>query len=176
MKQKLNNDMILLLILYADNQSKIIGRTRLQKLVFLYEKEFPYKLHQDRPSGLFNYFAYDYGPFSKDLYKHIKNLKALDMTLVENEKELDQYADTIDRETEYSITQDGIECVVEELIQKGRIDEFEMEAMDKFKRDYNDMELNKLVKFVYEKYPEYTKNSKIKDKVFGAVIEWIRAG
>ncbi len=93
------------------------------------------------------------------------------MTLVENEKELDQYADTIDRETEYSITQDGIECVVEELIQKGRIDEFEMEAMDNFKRDYNDMELNKLVKFVYEKYPEYTKNSKIKDKVFGAVIE-----
>ena len=96
--------------------------------------------------------------------------------LVENEKELDQYDDAIDRETEYSITQGGIECVVEELIQTGRIDEFEMEAMDKFKKDYNNMELNKLVKFVYEKYPEYTKNSKIKDKVLGAVIEWTRTG
>ncbi|WP_345984552.1 type II toxin-antitoxin system antitoxin SocA domain-containing protein [Sulfurimonas sp. HSL-1656] len=152
--------------MYADEQGKIVGKTRLQKMIFLYEKECQNKINQIREKNLFDFFAHHYGPFSKDLYKHLKNLKTFGMITIENETDSED-ENLVEKETEYCITEDGITTVHEEIFQKERINPFEMETLDAFKKEYNSMNLNELIKLVYTKYPEYTKNSKIKEKVLG---------
>jgi uncharacterized protein YwgA len=168
MKQKLSNDFILLLMLYVDEQSKISGRTRLQKMIFLYEKECQKSINQTREPNLFDFdfFPHHYGPFSKELYKHLKNLKTFGMITIENESHIED-ENCVDKETQYCITQDGILTVQEEILQQQRINQLEIEMLNTFKKEYNNMNLNELIKLVYEKYPDYTNNSKIKDKVLG---------
>lgn len=172
MKQKLSNDFILLLMLYADNKSIIIGKTRLQKMIFLYEKECHKSINQHREPNLFDFdfFPHHYGPFSKELYKHLKNLKTFGMITIENESHTED-ENFIEKETQYCIAQEGIATIHEEIFQTQRINKIEMEILDSFKKEYNGMNLNELIKLVYEKYPEYTNNSKIKDKVLGQAVD-----
>lgn len=162
--------MMLLLIIYADKQSKIIGRTRLQKIIFLYEKECQKHLNQIREPNLFdsdfNFYAHHYGPFSKDLYKYLKNLKTFGMITIENENNIED-ENIVEKETQYYITEEGIATVHEEIFQIQKFNQIEMDILDAFKKEYNNMNLNDLIKFVYDKYPDYTNNSKIKDKVLG---------
>jgi uncharacterized protein len=172
MKQKLSNDFILLLVLYADNQSMIIGKTRLQKMIFLYEKECHKSINQQREANLFDFdfFPHHYGPFSKELYKHLKNLKTFGMITIENES-YPEDENFIEKESQYCITQDGIATIHEEIFQAQRINQIEMEILETFKKEYNAMNLNELIRLVYEKYPEYTNNSKIKEKVLGQTVD-----
>lgn len=173
MKQQLSNNFILLLIIFADNQSKIIGKTRLQKIVFLYENECHKKINKKRETNLFDFSAHHYGPFSKDLYKYLKHLKTFGMIKIENETTIED-DNIIEKCTEYSITEDGILTVHEEIFGKQRINQIEMEILDEFKKEYNSMNLNDLIRLVYSNYPNYTHNSKIKDKVLGEIIVWKR--
>ena len=74
MKDKLLKGDIVLLLLYANNCSAIRGRTRFQKILFVFQEEiykqygFNKKIKITDPN-LFNFQAYNYGPFSVEAYK-----------------------------------------------------------------------------------------------------------
>lgn len=166
MKEELTNNYILLLLLYADSKKPIIGRTRLQKLVFLYEKECQ-KIINQKNKNLFDFCSYDYGPFSKELYKHVNILKKYELINTSSDFHSNDFkSNTVDSNTKYLITKAGIECVEEEILKK-IMNPLEVDIINEFKIKYNNQDLGDLIRFVYKAYPDYTNNSKIKEKVLG---------
>ena len=80
----------LLLLLYADAQSPLLGRTRLQKIAFLFEKEILKQYRFDKEfevSEVMEFKPYNYGPFSKKVFDFIvffENLELLGISYEEN--------------------------------------------------------------------------------------------
>ncbi|ACP35095.1 transcriptional regulator [Sulfolobus islandicus L.S.2.15] len=123
--------------------------TRFQKLAFLVNQEV-FNLAKFEPN--------DYGPYSKELMRAVDEL--------EKEGKLVYKWDS-DGVSRYYLTEKGKEEFQQMLNQFGK------EKVDKAKeiiQEHKDDPLSYLIAYVYKKYPEYAKNSKIKDKV----EEWIR--
>jgi uncharacterized protein YwgA len=82
---KITGKDLILLLLYAPGKTgeyaeKIEGRTRLQKMVFLFEKEVYPKFKQNKlitEEDLPRFIPYDYGPFSKQVYDDLEFLIGL---------------------------------------------------------------------------------------------------
>lgn len=133
-----------------------------------------------------DFFAYNYGPFSKDLYDQIElfsgigfiNIKDLSVAVAEEmsgvdnviEKEfIDEcYEDEDEYKSEnnfweYSITDIGSGFIEQELIKNISLEQ--MDILKQFKRKITEMPIKQLLYYVYTKYPQYTENSLIKDKV-----------
>ncbi|WP_016729812.1 transcriptional regulator [Saccharolobus islandicus] len=127
----------------------LITDTRFQKLAFLVNQEV---------FNLAKFEHNDYGPYSKELMRAVDEL--------EKEGKLVYKWDS-DGVSRYYLTEKGKEEFQQMLNQ------FEKEKVDKAKKiiqEHKDDPLSYLIAYVYKKYPEYAKNSKIKDKV----EEWIR--
>ena len=186
---------LLMLLLYAKGHQgtsceSIIGRTRLMKMVFLFEKEIRrlFNLSQAiSASALPNFEAYDFGPFAKAVYADLEFLQSLgfikvirtdDAPKTETESlEEDYWMETEGADDKpdmayyedvllpyrYSLTPTGKEFVQEELL-PNLVGE-QLRALDEFKARCTSVSLNTLLKYVYTKYPESAKNSKIRAKV-----------
>jgi len=166
MSYKLSPYDILLLILYADNQTPIIGKTKIQKIIFLYEEELHKKLNFHKTltanESLFNFTAYNYGPFSKKmvlfinaLYK-LKYIEIFDTNTKNHDDELIEG---------YKITELGKEYLKSKIFDF--IDEIKFETISQFKNKYNSMGHNELLRYVYTQYEESTENSLIKNQILG---------
>ncbi|MBI1249804.1 hypothetical protein GC197_18410 [bacterium] len=178
-------DLVLLLVGLDKNghaADTVGGITRLQKFLFLLEKEAGLT-----PKGNgFEFQAYKAGPYSSKLYDDLEFLENLDLLWSEVEGEMTEaeatevdmldfddlingddgdQAKTADsyEERKYSITDDGKKRI-EELIHSG---EFEpvAEAVRKIKSKFGNHSLNDLLYYVYTKFPEMTTESEIKEKV-----------
>lgn len=197
MKSKLSNGDIVLLLLYADNCSSIKGRTRFQKILFVFEKEIyeQYGFNNDlKGQQLFNFYAYDYGPFSTKAYKLLEFF--INIGMVEKVKNKNQFELGIDgigddqiidsdikqfRNSEQSgdmedITLPSIDKDEEyRLSEKGKIfvkeklllfyKDDKKEVLDSLKTKLGKSSLSDVLKYVYSKYPEMTTESKIRDEV-----------
>lgn len=140
-------------LLYANDSEPIIGRTRLQKLVFLIEMEFQESEGQLPLSpNSYNFEPYDYGPFSKELYQDIDSLE--EQNLVEELRE--EYREGEVR-YEYNINDKGEEFVENNLSKEET--EIVLSLAQEVKDEFNEMDLPDLIKEVYSRYPEYAKNS-----------------
>lgn len=142
-----------LIMLILGNQNEIYGYTRFIKYLFLVHqsKIFP----KDKID--LQWKPHHYGPYYDDFDGLVKNLSN------------DNYL-KMEEQTTFSGN-----CTTKFLITiKGR--KFFQSICKKFsKNELNDLSslikniqkksLYDLLKFVYEQYPEYTKNSKIKDKI-----------
>ncbi|MCH8905710.1 MAG: hypothetical protein IH840_01370 [Candidatus Heimdallarchaeota archaeon] len=140
------------LLIYFRFQPKIIGRTRLQKLMFLYEREV---LHQN----LFDYTPYKYGPFSGSLTSAMDELIELGMI----REQIRNYSNpNFGSSSRYEITDEGIAManrMIENVAPKDR------EKVEEFIHRYGYKEMNHILEFVYSEYPEFTSESIIKDLV-----------
>jgi len=67
------------------DENPIEGRTRLQKMVFVIQQELS-QTEDYSEDRFYEYFAYDYGPFSKELAEDIDEMIDADL-LIENEVE-----------------------------------------------------------------------------------------
>ncbi len=191
MTKKLTNGDIVLLLLFANNYSPIMGRTRFQKILFVFEKEiykqygFDKEIDTSKPS-LFGFEAYNYGPFSIEAYKLLEFFINIDMVMKENEDGIESVANGI---SDYEIINndfeqsDNMEDVTlpsiynnEKYIlsEKGknyvedRLLSFyndKKDTLDNFKLKFVGNSLKNILKYVYTKYPEMTANSKIKEEV-----------
>ena len=169
---------VLLVLLYSPGTSNkegepIHGITRLVKLMFLLEKETSFK---DIINNNYKFDAYDYGPFSNEIFDDIEALKS---TGILNESRTSgQKLECIDyEENEMNVYEriSGISSVKKyELTPKGiSIGKVFFESLpnDKkneiigMKREYNSMSIKRLLTYVYRKYPEVTKKSVIKDQI-----------
>jgi len=174
-----NRKDIFLLLLYLpgksiENNEPISGRTRLMKLIYLLDKvkKIPKAL------GVRYYYgfeAYDYGPFSKDVYDDIEflsNVGLINITYSGESSEADQIEenlfsmdisipreekDSLLREEHFSLTKRGREFVEKQLISS--LNESIKDKIIAIKQVEGAMPLSVLLRYVYSRFPESAVNS-----------------
>jgi uncharacterized protein YwgA len=181
---KLTGKKLLLLLLmqsYSDSGSlPIAGRTRLMKMVFLFEKELWPEIKKERPSDEFvlpEFFAWKYGPFSSELLDDLEFLVNRDFVCVQKgsrviNEELEEYEYWLD-----SGQNESSEYVGEEFSLTGKGDEKAKEVWDALSdsqkaliKDFREVlakaSLSKILEYVYKKYEKegFTGRSLIRDR------------
>lgn len=182
---------ILMLLLYAKGHNSqecepIQGKTRLMKMVFLFDKEIRLKFKLDKAipdSAMPNFVAYDYGPFSTQVYEDLEFL--IEMGFVEaspigdtemldeevREYEYWQATTNYDEpggaefQEQFQLTDLGKQFVEEKLL--GELSVGQRSALDEFKHRCTAADLRTLLRYVYSRYPNMATGSKIRDKVLG---------
>jgi uncharacterized protein YwgA len=156
------------------------GITRLQKLLFLAEREAGVKVSEGAD---FDFTAYKFGPVSKDLYDDLEKLENLGLIEAQSiaepsAAERDEYGLSFEglmgdeeqeatdafEERRYSITEKGRDWL------KARASALGSEALKGIKRvkgKYGSLSLSDLLYYVYSRYPEMTSESEIREKVLG---------
>lgn len=185
-KQKLNGADYLLLLLYLNDKQPILGAIRLTKMMFLFEKEIAPILKKKGldSENLPNFFAYNFGPFSKDVYEQVELFKGIKFIQVTNINANEEMAEVDDLEEalyidemknrgyalnsdgkyyKYQILSTGERYVVEKI--KQNITEKQEEILSAFKRKITSLSPKQILKYVYTKYPDYAENSLIKKEV-----------
>lgn len=193
MSNKLSGKDIFLLLLYVPGitgslNEPIEGRTRITKAMYIFEKEIykPFKFNEILDADkLPQFFAYHYGPFSKDVYTDIeffKNIGFVYETPVGDAptaevKELEWWQDDagINEANEgvvqeadntlykFCLTEQGKLFANNEL--RKNISDNQYDILTSFKSKINSLPLDALLSYVYKKYPEDTEKSLIKEKI-----------
>lgn len=154
---------------------EIRGITKIQKLLFLIEKETRFGERYD-DKITFDFKAYKMGPFSPKVYEEVElllNIGALEK--VEGEEsasdsfEINQYTDNEEGSEGLSgktfrITQKG-QKIGKQL--EGLLDDDEIKELRALVEEYNEMPLMQLLEYVYTSYPKMTSKSEIKEDVLG---------
>ena len=148
-----NEETLTLSLLYTRNREAIEGATRFQKLVFLAQEE-------QRFAEVFDFEAYKYGPYSTELASTVRGLEA--RGLVKTEMDTNAYGE---ERVVYRLTREGIARIREEMDERELDDVFD--AVEDIKSTYNDWGTERLLKYVYRKYDEYTTDTDIDlDRLF----------
>ena len=131
-----------LLALYVVGE--IRGKTKLQKLVFLLDKE----LNIIKDQG-YNFVPYKYGPFSKEL---IEDVEMLILTgLVETKEEVKEFNGEEVTIVSYRLSERG-KNIARQIYDKLTYEE--KRRINKLK-EYNAMSARTLTEYVHRRYPEY---------------------
>jgi hypothetical protein len=153
-------------------QGRLEGITRLEKLIFLIEKEWePGWLTEDA-----DFQSDKFGPFSSKIYTAVDTLVAAG--LLEDSRAL--AASTEDAWETTNIIDDPFADPYAtrnfELTDKGRryydalireLPEDVEAGLSSFKQRFASLPLRQLVRYVYEHHPEYTDKSLIRDDILG---------
>lgn len=185
-KPKLNGADYLLLLLYLNNKQPIYGAIRLTKMMFLFEKEIAPILKKEGldSENLPNFIAYNFGPFSKDVYEQVELFKGIKFIQVTNINANEEMAEVDDLEEtaytdemenrgyalnsdgkyyKYQILSTGERYVVEKI--KQNISDKQEAILSAFKSKITSLSPKQILKYVYTKYPDYAENSLIKKEV-----------
>jgi hypothetical protein len=149
-------------------QDRINGITRLEKLLFLAEKESD----AGREIGnAFHFEAYDYGPYSKGVYEAVEILEQAGIVSEERAfagqplDEMEEWTAGIDQregiERRFILTDRG--KVVAGYLAK--LHPNVADALGRIKKQYGDLSLRKLIRYVYGTYPSFAEASKIRDQI-----------
>lgn len=153
-------DRILALALLYAAGGKIDGRTRFQKLAFLADQQL-----EAFDIDAYEFIAYDYGPFAKNLYENLNWLE--EKRLVESSKSRtfggdERYDYRLTEKGKKSfernvpVSDDGTSADLRESQRKLKII---YEVAEDVISEYNQMPISNLIHRVYDEYPEYAKNS-----------------
>jgi len=135
----------LLLMVGADNHEPIEGQIRLQKLMFLLEKEILEKRMAITDEG-YDFSQHAFMPFSEDVLDDLELLKDLGLVKIEGEK--------------IRLTEKGLEVLRNVLRKDARLRAL-MKYIEAIKARWN-REPEKLSKYICVKYPHYIEKSLIK--------------
>jgi uncharacterized protein len=165
-------DLILLLLYSAPSageaHGELNGATRLEKLLFLADKEAEIGKLVPNP---FSFKPYDYGPYSKDIYEAIDLLE--EARLLEEERviegmsidELEEFTTGVEEregvERRFRLTPEGRDVAA--LLAKQFPDVARRLAT--IKQRYGALPLRRLIRYVYTQYPAFAEASKIRDQV-----------
>ena len=172
---------ILMRLLDAGGNTKmgapIVGTTRLQKLLFLIEREEGLIATEGRD---FDFTAYKFGPVSKDLYDDLaklENLGFLEARSVGAESsqvERDEFGLSFeglmgDEESSESIEekQYGLTDTGREWLASRRESTSDVQKIERVKGRYGSLSLSDLLHYVYTRFPDMTTASEIREKVLG---------
>lgn len=173
---------LMVLLLYAKGYTgrlneEIKGITRLEKLMYLLLKEGGF---EEVLSKEIEFEAYDFGPYSAEVYnlkesltmmeiistreETISNIKdIIDLYFAEAEGQIEENTEKMEV---YSLMENRGFKIAEKLLQERvRADEFK--RIEHIKTKYNGLNLDDLLRYVYQTYPESAKKSRIIEKVFG---------
>jgi uncharacterized protein len=143
--------LLLPLLLTHASSGRVRGRTRFQKLIFLYQTE------RDDPLAKFRYFPWDYGPYSKELQEYIDALVEFDL-LEERAVNFEPGSKKI--VYEYVLTAEGNQMVesffdIDPKYNRAVRDLRDLAAMR------SEQSLNDLLKDVYANHPDFAVRSKL---------------
>jgi len=149
--QRIERTDMLLLLLYASGPSgrkcePIRGKTRLQKEIFLTQKEL-------RKAGIFTYYSfrpYKLGPYSEELYDDIEYME-YEGVLEVLKIDLGEYGIY----AEYRITDKGRREICRKIREYSL--EKAYEVAREIKTRFNGINLVDLVRFTHTRYPEYVR-------------------
>lgn len=173
LNKKLSHNEILLLILYSDNCSSIFGKTRIQKIVFLYEEELHKRIGFNKMlkanDSLFGFYPYNYGPFSDKVPDYLAELEAFSIISLNPIKNKNNSVNNKAVEIiEHVINDSGIKYLESNVLPY--VNSIQLDLLTEFKKKYNSMIQNDLMSYVYNTYEKMTTNSLIKDQYIGN--EW----
>ncbi|WP_436926807.1 hypothetical protein [Halosimplex amylolyticum] len=140
-----------LIILYTRNSTAVEGATRFQKLVFLAQEE-------TRIPPRYTYEPDKFGPYSWELESDLE--RAIESGFIERNVEFNSVGNP---KYKYSLTPDGIREA------KSLLPSYEplFSELEKIKSRYNNWNLEKLLRYVYRKYPNYLDNTDLDvDRLF----------
>lgn len=189
-KKELSGKDLLLCFLFSPGvkssvNEPIVGRTKITKMMFLFEKEIQQAFFSDSIEITFPQFeAYNYGPFSKELLENISFFQSIGMIIAEEttiplsaadkiecsvfDEEDDwaeaQFDESMEEhfECSYKLSQKGEQYVKEQLWDL--FSDKQKNGLQVFKAQINRISLDALLRYVYNKYPDSAKNSLIADK------------
>ncbi|MEY2424373.1 MAG: hypothetical protein QOI95_4440 [Acidimicrobiaceae bacterium] len=154
-------------------QDRIEGITRLEKLVFLVERESELR---DLITEDADFRSHNFGPFSSKVYQAVDTLVAAG--LVEDSASLSSTSEDA-WETERVIGAEASDPYATRnlsLTARGRryyealITELPKDVgpmLAEFKDQFGALPLRQLIRYVYQRYPEYTEKSIIRDQILG---------
>jgi hypothetical protein len=171
----------LALLLYLPGQSEqmsepIIGTTRLVQTIFLLEQEV-----QGISWALPAFEAYDYGPYSPTVLSDVDTLHTLQVLSISSIPALEPFdiLNTLNDQIyrfgrsgivkqqymkKYALTSDRGMGFCDAMLLP-RLTEAQIHALTAFKSRCNGVSLNTLVRYVASRYPQFTTDSKIRDRV-----------
>lgn len=193
-KIKLTSVDLIMLLLYSPGYTKefceaVDGRTKLTKLLFIFEKEVLKSFVEDTleySDDLFFFTAWNFGPMSFKAFKDIDFLKNIDFisssypnnTDVLTYEEISEFSDYAEKELDtkpeeyilerFVISDKGVQFLKQKNKYEGLSDN-QKAILSAFKSRYNKAKLRDILRYVYTKYPEFTEKSKIKDKVLKGI-------
>lgn len=187
-----NSKDLIMLLLYAPGPSgkacyPIQGQTRLMKMVFLFQQELSRRLNLNQvidEEAFPKFEAYDYGPYSADVYSDLEflvnhglvdtKLEGEPEILDEERREFDYWTATGNPDEdldfnyigrEFYLTELGKEFVEEELLGADGITPEQLKVLEDFKTRCLETSLRSLLRYVYSNYEDMTTKSKIKNEV-----------
>lgn len=156
-------------------KNKLSGITRLEKIVFLIEKETSLAELLDEDA---KFVPYNFGPFSATVYQAVDALSGYGL-LEDSRSIADNTEDSWEQISvigvrcpdpyatrDFKLTEKGMRyyLALTEEVSKEQIDE-----LTNLKEHFGSIPLRQLVRYVYQKYPEMTEISIIRDEVLGNV-------
>lgn len=193
MQQKYKLVHIIHIVLYSPTITEnkpvsIFGRTRLMKMLFIFEKELFKKFTDPENVTTFDFESYNFGPFSKKVYEALDFLESRDIIKIENVPESSlNYEDALidqamqsseeeniffqENETFYSeqflLTNKGIQLMrnSSKWFSWANLDDEQKNLIINFKTQMVGTPLRKILQYVYKRYPKYAEFSKIVDRI-----------
>ena len=186
MASKLLGSDYLLLLLYINEKKPIKGSVRLTKMMFLFNEQIAPALKKNglESEKLPEFIAYNYGPFSRDLYEQVDFFTGIGFMMVRDLNEIEEmsgvdnivekefvdecYEDEDETKSEnsyreYRITDTGSSFVENELL--GKLTSSQLELLQQYKKKITEMTMKQLLHYVYTRYPQYAEKSLIKEEV-----------
>ena len=172
-KEPLIGTDLVLLLLGADTsvpsaRDQIHGITRLEKLLYLADRETKVSGNVD---GSFKFKAYNYGPYSKEIYEAVDVLEEAGLlreTRVFEGRSLDELEE-LDTSGE---GREGVERRFELTVRGKAVAKMlsgqhpdVLKSLSQIKNKYAGMPLQALIRYVYSVYPEDATQSIIRDEV-----------
>jgi hypothetical protein len=162
----------ILLMLYVKGyqcriNESIKGITRFIKTLFLLEKETELskliKVYYD-------FVPYKLGPFDPAIYQDLKVLEMAGVIKkttykykkpITNDQPTDEEFQLNDESTMYTLTEEGMKYAKALANWLDKKDPTILQDMRRIKTKYGSASIKKLLKYIYENYPEYTKESEV---------------
>lgn len=191
-KKELSSKDLLLCFLYSpgvynDYNEAIVGRTKLTKMMFLFEKQIYKQFFEDSINiSLPEFEPYYFGPFSKTLFEDLSFFESIGMIVTEEtdvplspadkvesedypDKEYDDWSEASfdeaspeEFEVKYLLSASGQKYVHDRVW--GCFSDVQKKKLRDFKAQINKISLDALLRYVYNKYPEEAKKSVIADR------------
>lgn len=176
-----NRAELILSLLYANESipKPIVGMTRLEKMIFLLTKQE--SVLSDVKDEKYTFVPFRMGPWSNEVYDEIDFLESLGLVKKRNSHSIEPAEKAETKELFNTLiiekyqrnvvnTQQVSEILglTEKGIEKAkslwnRLNDEEKKKIVNIKNTYNNMNLRQLLRYIYNKYPEYTTESEIKE-------------
>lgn len=175
---QLDAEDIILMLIEANERllrkDTLNGITRLEKIIFLLERETTF----EGVGQFFPFEAYNYGPFSKEVYEAVEFLKGCELLDVSEKIYVSPYASAdedkllseisdegadnskgLATEICFALTDNGrkVAKIMRDAVARKK--QSDIEDIDRIIRKYGTLPLNHLIRYVYRQYPEMTSKS-----------------